>query len=267
MTQDNSRRPAIRGVISDLDGVAYRSTVPIADSVEAFRFWHSQGIPYAFVTNNSSKSSKQFAEKLSRMGIPASAGQVFNTIAAVTALLREKWPSSTPVFAIGEKPMFDSIEAAGFRMTETDPEVVVIGFDHQFSYDKLRIAVRAALAGAAVVMTNPDVLTPVEDGYDPCVGALSAAVCAAVPTVKPIVVGKPHPFLIEQALAYIGTGRDETIMVGDQLATDIVAGHRAGVRTVLLASDAPFNQSHGVQPDDVISSLLDLIRVTTAAAD
>ncbi len=267
VSHDSHQRPPSRGVISDLDGVAYRGTTPIRDSVKAFRFWHSRGIPYAFVTNNSTRSGNQFAEKLSGMGIPASAEQVFNTITAATALLQEKWPSSTAVFAIGEKPLFESIEAAGFQITENDPQVVVLGFDHQLSYAKLRLAVRAALAGAAVIVTNPDVLTPVENGYDPCVGVLSAAVCAAVPTAKPIVVGKPHPFLIEQALAHIGTNRDETIMVGDQIATDIVAGRRAGVRTVLLASDVPFNRSDAAQPDEVISSLLELTGIQARAID
>jgi 4-nitrophenyl phosphatase len=143
----------------------------------------------------------------------------------------------------------------------------VIGFDAGFDYAKLRTAIRAALAGASVIATNPDVLTPVHDGYDPCVGAMMAAVTAAVPSVTPIVVGKPHPFLIEQALAYLGTARHETIMVGDQVATDIAAGQAAGLRSILLASDVPFNVVKSTVPDRVISSLLDLVDATSKTVD
>ncbi|MBR1269328.1 HAD-IIA family hydrolase [Bradyrhizobium sp. AUGA SZCCT0222] len=249
----------IRGIISDLDGVAYRGARPIPDSVEAFRIWHARGVPYAFVTNNSTKSSAQFAAKLAGMGIPATAPQVFNTISAVEELLRQRWAPGTPLFAIGEAPLLRTLEEAGYRLTGTGAEVVILGFDSDLSYAKLRTAVRAALAGATIIATNPDVLTPVHDGYDPCVGVLTAAVTAAVPNAIPIVVGKPHPFMIEQALAYIGTTRDETVMIGDQVATDVIAGQRAGLRSVLLAGDIPFNSVAGVVPDRVISSVLELV--------
>jgi 4-nitrophenyl phosphatase len=249
----------INGIISDLDGVAYRDDNPIPASVQAFRAWHERGVPYAFVTNNSTKSAAQFAAKLSGMGIPAMAAQVFNTISAVTGLLQRRWPPGTPVFAIGEQPLLETLEQSGYRLTGTNAEVVVLGFDSELNYAKLRTAIRAALAGATIVATNPDVLTPVHDGYDPCVGVLTAAVAAAVPSATPIVVGKPDPFMIEQALSYLGTRKQETVMIGDQIATDIVAGQSAGLRAILLASDVPFNAMTGVMPDLVISSLLDLV--------
>jgi 4-nitrophenyl phosphatase len=265
---DPSANQPIRGIISDLDGVAYRGARPIPDSVEAFRIWHARGVPYAFVTNNSTKSAAQFAAKLAGMGIPATAPQVFNTISAVEELLRQRWAPGTAVFAIGEAPLLRTLHEAGYRLTGTDAEVVILGFDSDLSYAKLRTAVRAALAGATIIATNPDVLTPVHNGYDPCVGVLTAAVTAAVPNAIPIVVGKPHPFMIEQALAYIGTTRNETVMIGDQVATDVIAGQRAGLRSVLLAGDIPFNSVAGVVPDRVISSLLDLVdAVSVEGAD
>ncbi len=255
--------PTIRGIISDLDGVAYRGDTAIPSSVRTFRVWHEQGMPYAFVTNNSTKSAAQFAAKLNGIGIPAEPQQVFNAISAATGLLARRWPRGTPVFAIGEQPLLAAIDAAGYDLTAADPEVVVLGFDSTFDYAKLRAAIRAALAGATIIATNPDVLTPVHDGYDPCVGALTAAVVAAVPSVTPIVVGKPHPLLIEHALAYLGTAKHETIMIGDQVATDIAAGNAAGLRSILLASDVPFNAAAGILPDRVVSSLLDLLGATS----
>ncbi len=257
--RDSRNDHPIGAVISDLDGVAYRDDRPIRSSVQAFRAWHDRGVPYAFVTNNSTKSAAQFAAKLSGMGIPAIPAQVFNTIAAVNFLLQQRWPPGTPVFAIGEKPLLETLEESGYRLAGTDAEVVVLGFDSGLNYAKLRTAIRAALAGATVIATNPDLLTPVHDGYDPCVGVLTAAVAAAVPSMVPIVVGKPDPFMIEQALKHLGTRKEETVMIGDQVGTDIVAGQSAGLRAFLLASDVPFNAVTGVVPDRIISSLLDLV--------
>jgi 4-nitrophenyl phosphatase len=203
-------------------------------------------------------SLRQFATKLSG-GIPATAAQVFNTISAVTSPLQQRWPAGTPVFAIGEQPLLETLEQSGYRLTGTDAEVVVLGFDSELNYAKLRTAIRAALAGATIIATNPNVLPPVREGYDPCVGVLTAAVAAAAPTAAPIVVGKPHPFMIEQALKHLGTAKAETVMIGDQIATDIVAGQSAGLRAILLASDIPFNSVAGAVPDRIITSLLDLV--------
>ena len=149
------------------------------------------------------------------------------------------------------------LEQAGCYLTGTTAEVVVLDFDSGLNYAKLRSAIRAALAGATIVATtNPDLLTPVHDG-------LTATVVTAVPTAVPIVVGKPHPFTIEQALKHLGTSKEETVMIGDQLATTIVAGRSAGLRAILIAGNVPFNAVAGVAPGRIISSLLDLVGATS----
>jgi 4-nitrophenyl phosphatase len=249
----------IRGIVSDLDGVLYRGSRSIPDSVRAFQTWHARGVPYAFVTNNATKSAMQFAAKLKAMGVPVSAAQVFNAISATASLMRRRWPTGTRVFAIGEKPLLQELESSGFALAGENAEVVVLGFDYALTYDKLRTAVRAALNGAAVVVTNPDTLTPADSGFEPCVGVLAAAVTAAVPAVVPIVVGKPQPFMVQEALAHVGTAKSATIMIGDQIATDIVAGQSAGLRSVLVTTGLPHVAVAGVTPDRVVSSLLELV--------
>jgi 4-nitrophenyl phosphatase len=254
-----SDHAAIRGIISDLDGVLYRGDQPIPDSVKAFQTWHTRGVPYAFVTNNATKSAAQFAAKLESMGVPATAAQVFNAISATVSLMQQRWQPGTRVFAIGEAPLFEAIEAANFTLAGDDADIVVLGFDYALTYDKLRTAVRAALNGAAIVVTNPDMLTPADDGFEPCVGVLAAAVSAAVPSAVPIVVGKPQPHMVEAALAHIATEKSHTIMIGDQIATDIVAGQRAGLRSFLVTTGMAHVPVEGVTPDRVIGSLLDLV--------
>lgn len=249
----------LEGIISDLDGVAYRGEDAIPDAVEAFRRWRARGIPYAFVTNNATRSAADFAAKLTRIGIVAEPEQVFCAVSATASLMRRRWPEGARVFAIGERPLFDALEAAGFSPAGDDAEVVVLGFDYQLNYTKLSTAVRAALGGAAVVVTNPDLLVPVENGYEPCVGVLMAAVQAAVPSCRPIVVGKPEPLMIEEALSFLGTPREGTIMIGDQIATDILAGQRAGLRSVLVTTGVAAAARSDVTPDIEVASLLDLI--------
>ncbi|GGC85058.1 HAD-IIA family hydrolase [Chelatococcus reniformis] len=266
MSQFLTQIADIRAVVSDLDGVAYRGELPITDSVAAFRTWHRRGIPYAFVTNNATKSAEQFAAKLDRMGIPATPAQVFNTVSGTAAVMRGRWPAGTRVFAIGEEPLLDALRQAGYHLGADDAEVVVLGFDAELTYAKLRTAVRAALGGAAIIVTNPDVLAPTEDGYEPCVGVLAAAVSAAVPGAASIVVGKPEPLLIEQALAYLGTAPADTVMIGDQIGTDIVAGQRAGLRSILIASDIPRDPGAVAVPDGIVASLLELIDGPAAPA-
>jgi HAD superfamily hydrolase (TIGR01450 family) len=265
MLQPAWSRGSIRGVVSDLDGVVYRGEAPIASSVEAFRRWRKQGVPYAFVTNNSSLSASQFAKKLSRMGVSVTRAQIFTTIEASAALLRQRWPRGGSAYVIGERPLIEAVKDADFTLVGADADVVVLGFDCSLTYDKLRVATRAVLGGAPVIATNPDALTPAPDGYDPCVGMTIAAISAAVPEAEIVVVGKPQPFMIEQAVALLGVAKTEAIMIGDQLATDIVAGQRAGLRSILLASDAPFNGVSTTTPDGIVASLLDLVDVPVGA--
>jgi 4-nitrophenyl phosphatase len=248
----------LRGIVSDLDGVVYRGDQPIPEAVTAFRAWHSAGLPYAFVTNNATKSAAAFAAKLSGMGVPAMPEQVFCAVSATASLMRRRWPAGTRIFAIGGPPLFDALGTGGFSFAGDDAEVVVLGFDDELTYAKLRIAVRAALGGAAVVVTNPDMLTPADDGFEPCVGIIMAAVTAAVPAVIPIIVGKPEPLMIEEALAYLATPRGQTIMIGDQIATDILAGQRAGLRSILVTTGVPARPVAGVEADRVVRSLLEI---------
>src|ERR1700722_21026383 len=129
MLQPSWSRGSIRGVVSDLDGVVYRGEAPIASSIEVFRRWREQGVPYAFVTNNSSLSASQFAEKLSRMGVAVTKAQIFTTIDASAALLRQRWPRGGRAYVIGERPLVAAVEDAGFTLAGTGADVGVLGFD------------------------------------------------------------------------------------------------------------------------------------------
>ncbi len=246
----------ITGVVADLDGVVYRGEAPIPDAVEAFRRWERAGVPYCFVTNNATRSAEAFADKLTRLGVRTAPSQVVTSPIATAAAMRERWAPGTPVFVLGAPALADVLRDAGFTVTDDEPEAVVVGLDRDLTYARLRTAVRAVHAGAALIGTNADPRLPVEDGFDPGAGSILAAVAAAT-GARPVVVGKPEPRMVEMALQRLGTAKATTVMIGDQVCTDILAGQRAGLRAILVTTGVP--RDDAAVPDLVVDSLLDLL--------
>ncbi len=251
--------PPILGVVSDLDGVVYRGAAAVPGAVEAFRTWHARGIPYAFVTNNSTKSAAAFAAKIAGLGSPVEEAWVVPVVTATADLLAHRLGRGGRVYAVGNPALFEALDAAGLERTTTDVEAVVVGHDDTFDFAKLTTGVRAMLGGAFLVGTNPDPVTPSDAGFDPCVGALLAAFRTAAPDAESLIVGKPEPHMLLDALARIGTPAASTVMIGDQLATDILAGRRAGLGTVLVTTGVPNPASPDIVADRTVASLTELL--------
>lgn len=246
----------ILAIVSDLDGVVYRGDRAIPGAVEAIAEWKARGIPYVFVTNNASKSSVQFADKLNRLGVETGPDGVITAGEAAASHVAQIHGKGARTFVIGEPVLFEAAEREGIPITDgDDAEVVLLGFDYNLTYAKMRTAVRALLGGAALVVTNPDVLTPTDDGYEPCVGATLAALLASAPEARPVIAGKPSPVMIREAVRRLNSRPEETIMVGDQIVTDIVAGKEAGLRSFLITTGVPARPHPTVTPDFEIESL------------
>lgn len=250
------REPEIEAVISDLDGVLYRGEAPIDDAIEAFRRWRQAGVRYCFVTNNATRSPDAFAAKLTGFGVETSPAQVVTSPVATAAYMRERWPAGGPVFVLGAQAIVAAVTDAGFTVTDRSPQAVVVGLDRDLTYARLTVAVHAVMAGAVLIGTNADPRLPVEGGgFDPGAGSILAAVATAT-GATPIVVGKPEPRMIELALDRLGSSRDRTVMIGDQVGTDIVAGQRAGLHSILVTTGVP--RDDAATPDRVVDSLLEL---------
>jgi 4-nitrophenyl phosphatase len=258
LTPPAADMPDFNAVISDLDGVVYRGDAPIPEAVGAFRRWHAAGVRYCFVTNNSTRTAADFAAKLRRFGIEARAEQVVTSADATALLLRERWPSGARVFVIGAPALAETIGAAGFEIDAERAEIVVVGLDQQFTYAKLKQASRLVRAGAVLIGTNPDLMLPTEDGFDPGAGTLIGAVTAA--SGRPaIFVGKPEPHMITAALQRLGSDARRTVMIGDQVSTDIEAGQRAGLFSILVQTGVPEAAPTHIRPDLTVPTLAVLI--------
>ena len=163
---------------------------------------------------------------------------------------------------IGEAGLTTALHEAGFIMTETDPDYVVVGETRNYSFEAITKAIRFIAAGARFIATNPDATGPSADGVLPATGAIAALITKAIGK-EPYVVGKPNPMMFRSALNRIGAHSENTGMIGDRMDTDIVAGIEAGLHTVLVLtgiSDAAEIERYPFRPDEVLDSVADLSR-------
>ncbi|RWH94093.1 MAG: HAD-IIA family hydrolase [Mesorhizobium sp.] len=247
--------PRMKGIVSDLDGVIYRGKSAIPDAVEAFKTWQKDGIPFCFVTNNSTHTAQDVVSKLVGFGLNVTEDNVVTSAVTAAELIRRTYSAGTRIYVIGAASLKKAITDADLEISDKEPAIVVMGLDRKITHEKLRIAVDAVLKGAVLIGTNPDLLLPTPTGFEPGAGAMLTAVATAA-RVKPIIVGKPETHMIEAALSRIGTERSSTLMIGDQIPTDIQAGKRAGLCAVLVTTGVPpVNDATLLPPDFTISSL------------
>jgi 4-nitrophenyl phosphatase len=229
----SERLPGIRGVLLDLDGVVYEGRNVIPEAPRFFERLRRAGWPLQLITNNSSATPEQFADRLCSMDIPTAPSEVLTSAIATAHYLKKRSPGGGRAFIIGEQGLREAVQDAGFEPAEDRPDYVLVGLDRGFDYHKLTAAIRGILSGASFIGSNPDTTLPAEDGLIPGAGSFQAAIRAAT-GVAPIIIGKPEPTMTAMALERIGCTAQETVSIGDRLDTDILAGHRAGTPTVLV---------------------------------
>jgi HAD superfamily hydrolase (TIGR01450 family) len=224
-----------RGWLFDLDGTVYLGEALIPGAAETIAALRADGRRVAFLSNKPLYTRADYAEKLTRLGIPTATDEVVNSSIVLARHLRTLDPGA-PVFVIGEPPLIGELRAHGFSVRD-DPDVrwVVIAFDRTFDYAKLNTALQAVRRhDARLIATNPDRTCPVEGGEIPdCAGMIAAVEAVTGKTVEAI-VGKPSPIILEVALQALGVGAADCVIVGDRVETDITMGKRLGLATVLV---------------------------------
>ncbi len=222
-----------KGYLLDLDGTMYAGTHIIPGAPEFIDRLNASGIPYLFVTNNSSRTPEQVAEKLVKMGIHTTPENVFTTSRATAQFIYDEKPGAS-IYVIGEDGIQEALKEKGFEIvTHEKPDYVVTGIDRGLTYEKLAVACLAVRNGARFISTNGDIAIPTERGLMPGNGSLTSVVSVSTET-QPIFIGKPEPVIMEQALEVLGTSREETLMIGDYYDTDIRAGIGIGIDTLLV---------------------------------
>lgn len=239
-TIDNFMIPShIKALILDMDGVLWKSDAPIGDLPSIFRRIEARGLKYVFATNNGRMTPEQYVEKLAKLGVEADPQQVVTSALGLAHMLAQKFPSGTKVFMIGEDGVYHALQENGFDVLPVvdaqDAQVVVMGLDRSVTFDKMREATLLVRRGIPFYGTNPDKTFPTPRGEIPGAGAWISVITTAT-DIEPIYAGKPYPYMMELSLEILGTMKEETLVVGDRLETDIAAGQAVGCPTALVLS-------------------------------
>lgn len=227
-----------RAFILDLDGVIYRGEQLLPGAREFITWADTSGRKLIFLSNNSFATPDEVTAKLARLGAPAPEGRVLTAGAAAARQIAARHPGGS-VYVLGVASVERMVEREGLHVVWRDgmegptPNAVLVGLDFDVTYDRLRRGLRAILAGADFIAVNRDPTLPVENGFDPGTGSLVAALEYSSRRTAEI-IGKPAPGVMLEALRAMGAAAGETLVVGDGLALDIVAGHAAGMDAALV---------------------------------
>ena len=228
---------SITHLILDMDGVLYRGNEPMPRLGEFFAFLRVRRIPFLLVTNNTTRTPREHAEKLVGMGVQVSPSEVLGSAQAAARYLRRTYPAGTRVHVFGMPALKQVMTEEGFVLADDDVKVVVASVDRDVNFEKIKTASRLIRGGARFIATNLDPNIPSEDGFIPGSGAM-VAMLAAASGVTLTAVGKPEPIMYELAMAQMGARPETTAAVGDRVMTDIVGGKRAGLTTICVLTGA-----------------------------
>ncbi|MGI6494596.1 MAG: HAD-IIA family hydrolase [Kiritimatiellia bacterium] len=262
----NSIATPKRGVICDMDGVLYHGNHLLPGAREFIEWLEAEGMRFLFLTNSSERSPRELSEKLHRLGLDVAEEHFLTSAMATASFLASQRPGGT-AYVIGQPALINAIYEAGYSMNEVNPDYVVVGETPSYTYASMKKAVNLLLGGARLIGTNPDVTGPVENGIVPACGSLVAPIEMAA-GVKAYFVGKPNPIIMRAGLQLLGCRREETLVVGDRMDTDIVAGVESGIETVLVLSGVTSESDvrhFGYGPSRIVPGIGDVPSLVTVA--
>jgi NagD protein len=250
---------AIKHYLMDMDGVIVRGTelIPgVADFIQRLR---AQDMPFLILTNNSQYTPRDLQVRLAYLGLDVPPEAIFTSALATAQFLHDQRPGGR-AYVIGESGLTTALHDLGYILTDQDPEYVVLGETTTYSFERITRAIRFVEAGARFIATNPDVMGPGQGGIVPATGAVAALISAAT-GVKPYYVGKPNPLMMRTALRKMDAHSENSVMIGDRMDTDIIAGIESGLRTVLVLTGVTSRQQierFPYRPTWVCESLADV---------
>lgn len=232
-------RHSMKLVIFDIDGVLLRGRQPIPHAVATISWLKDNGLITTYLTNNSTQEPSVFADRLNNVGIHAQVDQIMTSSLATASYLDEKPGECRNAYVVGENGIIKALESKGFKVVNNYPDTharyVVVGMDRQFSYNKLaRAQYEILFNGAGFIATNYDPIFPVENNRVKPGGGVMVRAIEACTNRNAVIIGKPEPTGIVQLMKKFDAQPHETIIVGDNLDTDILAGKRAGIGTVFV---------------------------------
>jgi NagD protein len=261
MEKDIEQIRSKNGFIIDMDGVIYHGNKLLPGSREFVDWLKTTNKKFMFLTNSSERTPEELQEKLKRMGIEVDTDKFFTSALATAMFLISQKPKGS-AYIIGEAGLINALYNVGYTMNSIDPDYVVMGESRTYNYEKIEHAVNLVLKGAKLIGTNPDLSGPVETGIVPATKALIAPIELATGKTA-YFVGKPNPLMMRKGLKKLNCTREETIIIGDRMDTDILAGIGTEIDTCLVLSGITTReemQSFAYQPKYVLNGVIDIIK-------
>jgi NagD protein len=249
--------------IFDLDGTVYLGDALLPNAQHAITTIRRAGKRTVFLSNNPTHTRFEYAEKLTRLGLPTPPEDIINSSVVMVDFLKHTLPNAR-LFVCGEQPLIDDLRTGGFSFSE-DPiaiDAVIASFDRTFVYAKLQIAFDAIRAGARFFATNADRYCPIPGGGQPDAAAIIAAIEACTNTKCEAVVGKPSIYMTNAILNLLQLPPERCIMIGDRLETDVQMGLKAGMTSALTLTGATTlkdAEASPIKPHFVLNDLGDVL--------
>ena len=248
-----------KSYLIDMDGVLVRGTriIPGADAFLARL--RDRGCEYLVLTNNPQYTQKDLSYRLGSVGLTVEPRRIFTSAMATVRFLKSQ-KSNGKVFVIGESGLTEPLHEAGFIITDDEPYYVVLGETRAYNFSQITTAIRLIEHGARFIATNPDPSGPGDGGTVPACGAMAALIEKAT-GMSPFFIGKPNPLMMRTALNYLAVHSENTVMVGDRMDTDMVAGVESGMETILVLSGVTRREDvekFPYQPGRILSSVADI---------
>ena len=265
---DVERLRNIKCFLMDMDGTIYLGNQLLPGARDWLSLLEGKGLPYYFLTNNSSRSRVEYAEKLRGLGLSVPEEKIFTSGEATAIYLKNAYPDAS-LFVVGTPPLREEFRRHGFQQNDENPDVAVLGFDTTLTYEKLWKLCDLAVAGKPYIATHPDINCPTPTGFMPDIGAMIELVAASTGRRPDVIVGKPYAPIVESLAKKTGFPIDAHCMVGDRLYTDIALG-RWGITTALVLSgetkleDLPESE---FQPDFLLEGVSAMAALLRKALD
>ena len=248
--------------LSDMDGVLVREEHAVPGAVEFLARLIDKERRFLVLTNNSIFTPRDLSARLARSGLDVPEEAIWTSALATATFLADQLPGGS-AFVIGEAGLTTALHHVGYTLTDRDPDFVVLGETRTYSFEAITRAIRLIEAGARFIATNPDVTGPSEQGPLPATGSVAALISRATGR-EPYFVGKPNPMMLRSAMNRIEAHSENTVMIGDRMDTDVVAGIEAGLDTILVLTGSTRREDVARfpwRPGRVLDSVADVIEL------
>ncbi|WP_298585869.1 HAD-IIA family hydrolase [uncultured Kocuria sp.] len=246
--------------LTDMDGVLVREGEALPGAADFLQRLVDQERRFLVLTNNSIYTPRDLAARLAKSGLTVPEESIWTSALATAGFLADQVPGGS-AYVVGEAGLTTALYEVGYTLTDVTPDYVVLGETRTYSFEAITKAIRLIESGSRFIATNPDATGPSAEGPLPATGAVAALITRAT-GARPYFVGKPNPMMFRSAMNRIEAHSETTVMIGDRMDTDVVAGIEAGLETILVLSGSTHAADitkYPYRPGRVLDSIADVI--------